>query len=151
MGKLLREDPASRQIRGAGRRAATIRARVRTIRKFLVWLAAAHELAYPSSHLQLIEYMQTRHSEPCPRGSLKLTHVAFVFLEELSGVREKFTEVPLYFSAKELMATSPGSPESKQAQRYPLVVLAALEDLVADEAQPVYFRTMAWWLMLQSW
>ena len=147
MGMLLREDPASRRILGAGRRAATIRARVRTIRKFLVWLAAAHELAYPSSHLQLIEYMQIRHSEPCPRGSLKLTHVAFVFLEELSGVREKFTEVPLYLSAKkELMATSPGSPESKQAQRYPLVVLAALEDLVADEAQPVYFR-MAWWLM----
>ena len=35
-----------------------------TLRKFLVWLAAAHELAYPSSHKQLIEYMQRRHSEP---------------------------------------------------------------------------------------
>ena len=48
------------------------------------------------------------------------------------------------------MATSPGSLESKQAQRYPLVVLAALEDLVADDAQPVYFQIMPWWLMLQS-
>ena len=27
----------------------------------------------------------------------------------------------------------------------------SLEDLVADEAQPVDFRIMAWWLMLQSW
>ena len=49
------------------------------------------------------------------------------------------------------MTSSPGSSETKQAQRCPLVVLAALEDLVADEAQPVYFRIMAWWLMLQSW
>ena len=89
MGKLLREDLASRRILGVGRRAATIRARVRTIRKFSVWLATAHQLTCPSSHLQLIEYMQIRHSEPCPRGSLKLTHVAFVFLEELSGVQEK--------------------------------------------------------------
>ena len=83
MGKLLLEDPASRRILGAGRRAALIRARVRTIRKFLVWLSAAYQLTYPSSHLQLIECVQ-----PCPRGSLKLTHVAFVFLEELSGALE---------------------------------------------------------------
>ena len=96
---------------------------MRSIQKFLVWLAAAHQLTYPSSHLQLIEYMQIGHSEPCPRGSLKLTHVAFVFLEELSCVQEKYTEVSLYLSAKkELMATD---PESKQAQRCPLVVLAA--------------------------
>ena len=152
MGALLRADPAARKILGAGRRASTIRARVRTIRKFLVWLGAEHTLPYPDNYLRLIEYMQVRHSEPCPRGSLKLVHVAFVFMEELAGVRERFTDVPLYASArKELMASSPPTSESKQAHRYPIIVLAALEEFFADSCQPVYLRIFAWWLMLQSW
>ena len=49
------------------------------------------------------------------------------------------------------MATSLGSRESKQASRLLVVILAALEDLLADEAQPVFYRRMAWCLMLQSW
>ena len=131
MGDPLRADPAARKILGAGRRAATIRARVRTIRKFMAWLAAANALPCPDTYLKIVEYMQIRHSEPCPRGSLKLIHVAFV--KELSGVREKFTDVPLYSSArKELMASTPAAQESKQAHRYPVVVLAALEDFLAD-------------------
>ena len=64
MGALLREDPASRRILGAGRRAGTVRARVRSIRKILAWLAAAHELPYPTSHMHLVEFLQVRHSEP---------------------------------------------------------------------------------------
>ena len=82
---------------GGGRRAGTIRARVRPIRKFVAWLAAAHELPYPTTHMHLVEFLQVRHSEPCPRGAMKLTHAA------------------------------------------------------SDEAQPVFYRIMAWWLMLQSW
>ena len=70
--------------------------------------------------------------EPCPRGAIKLTHAAFVF-------------------KKELMATSLGSRESKQAPRFPVVFLAALEELLADEAQPAFYGIMAWWLLFQSW
>ena len=135
MGALLRADPAARKILGAGRRGSTIRARVRTMRKLLAWLAAEHTLPYLDTHLQMIEYVQVRHSEPCPRGSLKL-----------------IPDVPLYSSAqKELMALSPATQESKQAHRYPIVVLAALEEFLADVSQPVYLRIIAWCLMLQSW
>ena len=41
---------------------------------------------------------------------MKLTHAAFVFMEELSGGKEKLTAVPLDISIeKELLATSWGS------------------------------------------
>ena len=80
---------------GASRRAGTVRARVRSIRKFLAWLAGAHELPYPTSHMHFVEFLQVRHSEPGPREAIKLTHAASVFMEELSGVKEKLTVVPL--------------------------------------------------------
>ena len=61
-------------------------------------------------------------------------------MEELAGVTEKFTSIPLYVKIKkELMATSFGAKESKQAPRFPVVILAALEELLADDAQPAFF------------
>ena len=49
------------------------------------------------------------------------------------------------------MAKSLGPSESKQAPRFHVVILAALEELLTDLAQPVFFRIMAWWPLLQSW
>ena len=54
---LLRDDPASRKLLGVGCRAGTIRARVRSIRKFLGWLATAHEIPYPTSHMHMAEFL----------------------------------------------------------------------------------------------
>ena len=85
MENLLREDPTNRRLLGAGRRAGTIRARVRAITKFLSWLAMAHELPHPTSHMHMVEHLQVRHSEPCLRGAIRLTHAACEFLEELTG------------------------------------------------------------------
>ena len=76
------------------------------------------------------------------------THAAFVFMEEVAGVTEQLTANPLYISMKkELMATSFGARES----RFPVVILAALDELIADDAQSVFYRMLAWWLLLQSW
>ena len=49
------------------------------------------------------------------------------------------------------MAKSLGARDSKQAPRFPVNILVALEELQADASQPVFFRIMAWWLTLQSW
>ena len=118
---------------------------MRAVRKLLNWLAAAHELPYPSSHMHLVEYLQIRHWELCPRGAIKFTHASFVFMEEVSGVTEKLTIVPLYVSLKkELLSASLGSRQLKQALGFAVVVLAALEELIADDARPSYFRTVAW-------
>ena len=101
----------------------------------------------------MIEFLQVRHSEPCARGAIRLTHAALVFMEEFGGVPERFSSNLLYASIKkELMATSLGSKESKQAPRFPVVVLAALEELLSNLSRPVFLWIMAWWLpLLQSW
>ena len=40
MGKLIRESPSNIQLLGGGRRAGTLRSRVRSVQKFLGWLIA---------------------------------------------------------------------------------------------------------------
>ena len=84
MGKMLTHIPGQ-QLVGGGRRASTLRSRVRGVRKFLSWLALNRELSYPTSFDQLSEFLQVRLSEPCNRGALKGTHQSFVFLEEMVG------------------------------------------------------------------
>ena len=81
MGELIGSSPPGTQPLGASRRASTLRSRVRAVRRFLAWLALAHGVSFPTEVVHLTEHLQTRHSEPCNRGSLKVAHNAFVFLE----------------------------------------------------------------------
>ena len=92
MGRLLRENPANSQLLGGGRRGGTLRSRVRAIKKFLRWLAAAHNVEFPTHWKHLVEYLQVRLSEPCVRGSLKLVHASFVFFQEIAGVQDRLTD-----------------------------------------------------------
>ena len=112
MGKLIRENPSNIQLLGGGRRAGTLRSRVRSVQKFLGWLIASHGISFPVHWRQLTEYLQVRYSETCVRGSLKLVHSSYIFLQEVAGVQDKLTDSAMYaVSLKELMSqASPGRP-----------------------------------------
>ena len=47
MGELLAAQPGNVEVLGGGKRASTLRSRVRAIRKFLQWLHLAHDIRYP--------------------------------------------------------------------------------------------------------
>ena len=147
MGKLIRENPSNIQLLGGGRRAGTLRSRVRSVQKFLGWLIASHGI-----RRQLTEYLQVRYSEPCVRGSLKLVHSSYIFLQEVAGIEDKLTDSAMYVVAlKELMSqASPGQPP-RQAPRFPTILLAAFEDMVLAGDKPVFLRVLSWWLLVQSW
>ena len=87
-------------ILGAGRRAGTIRSRVRNVRHFLAWLAVNHGITYPTDQTHLTEFLQDRLSEPCNRGSLKITHESFVFLvgRRISASSHEFATLHQYLS-----------------------------------------------------
>ena len=152
MGKLIRENPSNVQLLGGGRRAETLRSRVRSVRKFLGWLIASHGITFPVHWRQLTQYLQVRYSEPCVRGSLKLVHSSYTFLQEVAGVEDKLTDSAMYaVSLKELMSQAcPGRPP-RQAPRFPTILLAAFEETVCSADKPVFVRVLSWWLLLQSW
>ena len=68
---LLAAQPSNLQLLGAGRRAATLRSRVRAVKRFLDWLAVSHAKGYPTDLHDFTGYLQARQSEPCTRGALK--------------------------------------------------------------------------------
>ena len=152
MGKLIRENPSNIQLLRGGRRAGTLRSRVRSVQKFLGWLIASHGVSFPVHWRQLTEYLQVRYSEPCVRGSLKLVHSSYVFLQEVAGIEDKLTDSAMYVVAlKELMSQAiPGKPP-RQAPRFPTILLAAFEDMVLAVDKPVFLRVLSWWLLVQSW
>ena len=105
MGKLIRESPGNVQLLGGGRHAGTLRSRVRSVQKFLGWLIASHGISFPVHWRQLTEYLQVRYSEPCVRGSLKLVHSSYIFLQEVAGIEDKLTDSAMYaVSLKELLS-----------------------------------------------
>ena len=139
MGRLMRENPSNIQLLGWGLRAGTLRSRVRSIRKFLEWLSAAHNVAFPVHRHQLIEFLQVRLSEPCVRGSLKAAHRSFLFLQEAAGISEKITDSALYDVArKELFAAALPGRAPRQAPRFPSILLGAFEDNVMDSSLPFF-------------
>ena len=154
MGALLAAEPSNLQLLGAGRRAATLRSRVRAVKRFLDWLAVSHVKGYPTELHDYTGYLQARQSEPCTRGALKGAHKALVFMEEVAGVtaQARITTSSLYLVIqKELLANSiPGRP-TRQAPRMFMSMLAALEELTVNDKALPYYRVYAWWILLQSW
>ena len=69
MGAALENRHGDRNLLGGGRRASTLRARVRASRKFFAWLAVSADVAFPSEVAHLTGYLESRHTEPCNRGS----------------------------------------------------------------------------------
>ena len=59
MGQFLTAQTGN-QLRGGGRRASTLRSRVRGVKRFLSWLALRYELIYSTVLSQLTEHLQVR-------------------------------------------------------------------------------------------
>ena len=77
---MVRDKPAD------GKRASTLRARTRAIRKYAVWLASAFSVSFPREASHVLEYLQVRLNEPACCGSIKGAHQAMCFFEEVCGV-----------------------------------------------------------------
>ena len=103
------------------------------------WLAAARGVSFPDSWRHFSEHLR----------SLKHTHSCYVFLEEVAGVSLKHTGEALFVvTRKEIMVSAlPGRPP-RQAPRYPTVLLAAMEDLIKDPEARLYWKVLAWWLLV---
>ena len=131
MGRLLQSRQGDISLLGAGRRAS-----------------------YPTKQTHLTDFMQVRLSEPCNRGSLKLVHESFIFLDIVSGLEPslRLTSSQLYITIyRELMTKALPGKLPRQAPRMFSAMLKALEQLIMSVSSPVYFRIYAWWTCIQSW
>ena len=121
-----------------------------SLRRYILWLSAAHGVSFPSDVAHLVDYFQARAQEPTTRGGLKGAHQAMRFFEEITAVpeQERLTDSTVYVLAKKeiLAAALP-----KQAPRFPTAVLPALEDVVSDPSAVLYQRIYSWWILVHCW
>ena len=97
MGDVSESKLGDKNLLGGGRRASTLRARVRAAKKYLEWLAVAADVSFPSEVSHLTGFLGTRHSEHCNRGALKAAHQCMAFLDSEKSARpntEASTQVP---------------------------------------------------------
>ena len=104
----------------------------------------------------LLEYLQARADEPCGLSVLQGVAAVFSFMEACCGYPRgrRLVDEPLYEAfLKELYAglAGAGTALPKQAPRYPVVFVLALEREVMDEDVAVCYRCHAWWHLLAVW
>ena len=139
-----------------GRRVRTIQKRVATWQKVRAWLLAAHGVAWPAEANHIIEYLEERAKEPCPRSVLWSALGALAFFERGGGVPvvDQLSQDPLVKSAAMELAVQIGSDQGsrrRKAPQLPLAVLLSWEDAVVDTSRPAYDRMFAWWQAVRTW
>ncbi len=80
-----------------GRRASTLRARVRTWERYRQWLRGARGLEHPRSAGDFVDYLLDRAQEPCGRSVLRGAYDMLRFAEEMVGTpnADRISEMPL--------------------------------------------------------
>jgi len=151
-----RNPDAALAAAAGGRRARTLAKRVGSWRRVRAWCMDLYSVPFPRTVMHLIEYVQARADEPCGLSVLEGVAAGFVFMEECCGYAkgQRLADAPL-FSAylKELIAgyASPGKEPTRQAPRYPLALVLALEREVIDPGVAACYRCHAWWHLLSLW
>jgi hypothetical protein len=136
-----------------GRRARTLGKRVCAWRKVRAWCMDLYSDVFPRAPLQLIEYLQSRADEPCGKSALQSVVATFSFMEDSCGYArgQRLVDQPLFLSfVKELLSGLDGAAGTgpRQAPRFPLGLVLALEREVVDVSVAAYYRCYAWWVLV---
>jgi len=139
-----------------GRRARTLAKRVGAWRRVRVWCLDLYATPFPKSVLHMIEYLQARADEPCGLSVLEGVAAGFTFMEDSCGYPRgrRLVDEPLFGSyLKELAAgfAGPRASGPRQAPRYPVGLVLALEREVVDDGVASCYRCQAWWHLLSLW
>ncbi len=139
-----------------GRRASTIRRRVRDWWKARRFFLASTGKAFPTNAAQVLDYIEACAEDRAARHAIESFSAALAFLERGGGVPESgaLHRHPLVVAAAaDVKATSgPGlARPRKKAPRLPLALVAAAERAVLAEELPQFVRMYAWWRLLKVW
>ncbi len=141
----------------AGRRARTLRTRLRAWRSFASWLRLSYGEGWTSSWNRVAEFMEVRASEPCSRAVIRHLYHGVRFMQEAGGYEgeEAVTNHKLlrrYLKEVETrLGARAGGGVSKQAPRPLTSQVEALEALVVNEQLAPWIRAYGWWQSLKCW
>ena len=152
----LLQDPNKAWIRIFGnRRSKTLRNRLRAWQKFRNWYLAFSGEVWPKSISPLVAFVEERIDEGCSYSCPGELQAALTVLEQVGRVPEdkrcsNDATWMAHLSSWKLELESK-SRVPKPAKPYTVAILVSLEIFVMDEEQEVYFRFIAWTILLACW
>jgi hypothetical protein len=136
-------------------RLGTMKVYWRVWRSFTNWLSLKRQLAWPTSHLQVVEYLHEAVNEPCARSHPQSLIQALAWMERAGGVRaaDQLSKEPLLLRTVDFVVgkLSQGMDPAKQAPRIPMLAIAAMEAYVCNKKMPIYLRYRAFTILFKVW
>ncbi|CAE7243210.1 unnamed protein product [Symbiodinium sp. CCMP2592] len=134
------------------RRSKTLRNRLKAWQPFRTWLQCVHEVQWPTSVRQLIDYSNERFQSECGKTVLNSFQASLAVLEQVGKVAETqrlSSDTTWLAHLKSLTADLVG--EQAPVQQAPMMTVAmiiSLELHIAREDEPEYIRAMAFVALL---
>ena len=152
----LLQNPNKAWIRIFGnRRSKTLRNRLRAWQKFRNWYLAFSGEVWPKSISPLVAFVEERIDEGCSYSCPGELQAALTVLEQVGRVPE---DKRCSNDATWLAHLSSWKLELESKSRVPkpakpdtVAILVSLEIFVMDEEQEIYFRFIAWTILLACW
>ncbi len=138
-----------------GKRASTLRARVREWSRFSTWLIRVKGRSWPRHVTDVLDYAMERLEEPCTKASLRGFWASLGFMERHAGIANALNDQEMVKVGVQAMIsearTRMDGTGTKRALPPPVQILAGLEDAVMQEDRPKLDRLLAWWMCASTW
>ena len=153
-------DPAGLVRRSAGgRRAKTLRKRIRDFLRLRDWLVASGFFTFPNGDLgvkAVLSYLVARASEPCARSVPRNILMGLGFMEMFGGTSkaDRVTLSPLLLRVvKDIEVDIAQGRGRHQKVAPPLLpsILVSMEKVVFDEGEKKNVRVFAWYWLVRVW
>ncbi|CAE7237781.1 unnamed protein product [Symbiodinium sp. CCMP2592] len=134
------------------RRSKTLRNRLKAWEPFRTWLQCVHEVQWPTSVRQLIDYSNERFQSECGKTVLNSFQASLAVLEQVGKVAETqrlSSDTTWMAHLKSLTADLVGAQAPvQQAPMMTVAMIISLELHIAREDEPEYVRAMAFVALL---
>ncbi|CAE8596253.1 unnamed protein product [Polarella glacialis] len=138
-----------------GRRASTLRSRIKTWEKAGQWFLRTFGGPWPRTVGQVLAYLEARLAEPCARTVPDTIVKTLTFIEVAGEVEapSRLSTHPAVQNWLEEATTSlaAATRPRKKAQQLLVKIVLAWERTVVDESLPVFVRAFAWYKLTKLW
>ena len=138
----------------AGRRAKTLRKKVRSWKAFRKYLLRVYGQPWPTSATQMAEYADVRAQEPCGATFFDAFCQAASFMEKAGGFQhDDMLSAKDWFKNQiaDMKAHACILHPKGTALRFPICFIHAWERLVSDPTEDPYARMFVWMILVMWW
>jgi len=153
--KLAQNPQAALERTFGGKRARTLRNRVRTWCKVRLWLSCVHQVQWPTGVVQMLDYLDDLARGRCGKSVPGSIAATLSFFEKAGGISmsKRISTDSIFTGAVEAitMEAQVGNTGAKKAPSLFISMIISLELDVLDASRSRYKRCLVWVRLIRNW